>query len=47
MLTGDRGCTGAGGDGSALVVRRWEGSGLFLALFSCFLFGEAPSHDWP
>ena len=37
MLIGDRGCTGAGGDGSEPLVRRREGSGSFLALF-CVTF---------
>jgi hypothetical protein len=45
MLIGDRGCTGAGGDGSEPLVRRREGSGSFLALFLCYIFSEAPSHD--
>jgi len=31
--------------GSAPLARRWEGSGSLLALFSCFLLGNAPSHD--
>ena len=41
MPIGYRGCTGVDGESFAKSVRRWEGSGLVLALFFFLLLNEA------